>query len=80
MESKEETNALQVVNPYIETEPQVEQQDESNSFKEIIMEHSTIILLYLLALVEFAQVVYLYVQLKNVDPNSVTVRRRNGNK
>jgi len=40
------------------------------------MENSTIILLYILALIEFAQVVYLYVQLKNVDPSAVTVTKK----
>ena len=79
MMSKEETNSLQVVNPYAEMEPEVKKDDDDGlkSFGELVMENSTIILLYLLALVEFAQVIYLYVQLKNVDPSSVTVRRRN---
>jgi len=77
MLSTKETNALQVVNPYAETEPQQVQSDEESSFKKIIMEHSTIILLYILALIEFAQVVYLYVQLKNVAPDTITVKRRN---
>lgn len=82
MLSKEETNALQVVNPYVDSEPtDVKEKDDGlKSFKEILMENSTIILLYLLALVEFAQVVYLYIQLKNIDPTTVKVKRRNNNK
>ena len=82
MLSKEETNALQVVNPYVDSEPtdMKEKDDGLKSFKEILMENSTIILLYLLALVEFAQVVYLYIQLKNIDPTTVKVKRRNNNK
>lgn len=80
MMSKEETNALQVVNPYADKAPQQNQNSNLKSFKELLIENSTIILLYILALVEFAQVVYLYIQLKNIDPNSVTVRRRNNNK
>ncbi len=82
MLSKEETNALQVVNPYVDSEPaDVKEKDDGlKSFKEILMENSTIILLYLLALVEFAQVVYLYIQLKNIDPTTVKVKRRNKNK
>ena len=74
---KEETNALQVVNPYVEKEPGQYEDDNLKSMKDILMENSTIILLYLLALVEFAQVIYLYVQLKNVSPDVVTIKRRN---
>lgn len=82
MMSKEETDALQVVNPYIETSPthKVEQLNEESVLAKAIREHSTIILLYVLALVEFGQVIYLYVQLKNVDPASVSVKRRNKKK
>lgn len=79
MMSKEEMNALQVVNPYVEDAPTIKKDDGTKSFKEIVMENSTIILLYILALVEFAQVIYLYVQLKNVSPDAtkVNLRRRN---
>lgn len=80
MLSKEETNALQVVSPYVEKTPLVETNEEEGTFKDILMEHSTIILLYLLALIEFGQVIYLYVQLKNVSPDTVDVRRRGKNK
>jgi len=82
MMSKEETNALQVVNPYVETQPQnkIEYKSEESSFAQALREHSTIILLYILAVIEFGQVIYLYIQLKNVNPTSVTVRRRNNNK
>lgn len=77
MMSKEETNALQVVNPYAEVNPQKNQQNTNKqTFKDALMEHSTIILLYILALIEFGQVVYLYIQLKSVSPETVTVRRR----
>lgn len=81
MLSEEETNALQVVSPYTESSNYVntDNDNETKGIKEIIMENSTIILLYLLALVEFAQVVYLYVQLKSVNPDAVTVKRRKGN-
>lgn len=74
MMSKEETNALQVVSPYIEIAPN--EQQELKTLKELLIENSTIILLYILALVEFAQVIYLYVQLKSVNPAAVTVTRR----
>ena len=76
MMSKEETNALQVVSPYVEVDT-TQKNSNVKSFKEIIIDNSTIILLYLLALVEFIQVVYLYVQLKNVDSDAVMVKRRN---
>ena len=74
MMSKEETNALQVVSPYVEFEP--DQKQELKTLKELLIENSTIILLYILVLVEFAQVIYLYIQLKIVNPNAVTVTRR----
>jgi len=78
MMSKEETNALQVISPYVDRENQI---NEENSLKQILIDNSTIILLYILALVEFAQVVYLYVQLKNTNPGALEVtRRRNKNK
>ena len=81
MMSKEESNALQVVNPYVELNPQDSPKDtDLKTLKELLIENSTIILLYLLALVEFGQVVYLYVQLKNVSPDAVMIRRRNKNK
>lgn len=82
MMSKEETNALQVVNPYVETTPHDKtlEQNEESPLAKAIRKHSTIILLYILALVEFVQVIYLYVQLKSVNPSSVTVKRRNKNK
>ena len=81
MMSKEESNALQVVNPYIEINPQDSQKDNGlKTLKELLIENSTIILLYILALVEFGQVVYLYIQLKNVSPDTVTIRRRNRKK
>lgn len=79
MLSLEETNnmvSLETVNPYAET-------NNSNTFdwkKELwntIKENSTIILLYLLALVEFLQVVYLYTKLKEVNPDEVITKRRN---
>lgn len=77
MTAKEETNALQVVNPYTENETKVEQKESNSStWKEILIDNATIILLYILALVEFAQVVYLYVQLKSVNPDAITVKRR----
>jgi len=76
MLSKEETNALQVVNPYSEINPKEKDDDKFSDLKEVLMENSTIILLYILALIEFAQVVYLYVQLKNVDPSAVTVTKK----
>lgn len=81
MLSEEETNALQVVSPYTENSNYVDAENDSETkgIKELIMENSTIILLYLLALVEFAQVVYLYVQLKGVNPDAVAVKRRKGN-
>ena len=73
MMAKEEVNALQVVSPNVDSE--VKQEAEEKTFKDILIEHSTIILLYVLALVEFAQVIYLYVQLKQVNPDAVAVRR-----
>ena len=76
MMPKEETNALQAVNPYKEERPTIQQEDNLETMKEILMENSTIILLYILALIEFGQVIYLYIQLKNVDPSALTVRRR----
>ena len=77
MAAKEETNALQVVNPYVEQEPTIEKKDSNSStWKEILIDNATIILLYILALVEFAQVVYLYVELKSVNPDAITVKRR----
>lgn len=81
MMSKEETNALHVVNPYADIKPQYKQEStEIKTFKDILIENSTIILLYILALIEFGQVVYLYVQLKSISPDAVTVRRRNKQK
>ena len=77
MVAKEETNALQVVNPYVEQEPVIQQNDsDSSSWKQILVDNATIILLYILALIEFAQVVYLYVELKSVNPDAITVKRR----
>ena len=77
MMPKDESNALQVVNPYAETAPQNNKTDtKEQTFKDALIEHSTIILLYILALIEFGQVIYLYVQLKSVSPETVTVRRR----
>ncbi len=81
MMSKEETNALQVVNPNPNQNTEVKEEEEENDFAQAVVDNSTIILLYLLAVVEFAQVVYLYVQLKNVNPSAVTpVKRRSKNK
>lgn len=83
MMSKSETNALQVVNPYVEVEPNtntVPIRSEESPLVKAIREHSTIILLYVLALIEFAQVIYLYVQLKNTNPDITSVRRRDKNK
>ena len=77
MMAKEETNALHVVSPYVENAPQIEENKEIDSFKQVLIDNSTIILLYLLALIEFAQVIYLYVQLKSVSPDVVNVRRKN---
>lgn len=83
MMSKQETNALQVVNPYEEEINQTmdvkEYAEEESSIQKAVREHSTIILLYVLALIEFAQVIYLYVQLKNVNPTSVSIKRRKRN-
>ena len=77
MMSKEETNALQVVSPSANETPKKE---EKHTIKQALIDNSTIILLYVLALVEFAQVVYLYVQLKNVNPEATVItRRRNKN-
>ena len=72
---KGETNALQVVSPYTEKEP-----GDVNEYgmMQVVKDNMTIILLYILALVEFGQVVYLYIQLKSVNPESVTtIKRRN---
>ena len=82
MMSKDETSALQVVNPYVDVNYNSNNKVENNNdgIKEALSEHSTIILLYLLALVEFAQVVYLYVQLKNINPEVDLIRRRGKNK
>lgn len=81
MMSKEESNAFQVVNPYVEVNPYDSQKDTGlKTMKELLIENSTIILLYILALVEFGQVIYLYIQLKNVSPDTVTIRRRNRKK
>lgn len=81
MMSQEETDALQVVSPYVDVSPEQRPQSTSlKSFKEILIENATIILLYILALIEFGQVVYLYVQLKNVAPDTVNVKRRNRKK
>lgn len=80
MLSKEETDALQVVSPYTDVAPVIEQKGDIDAIKETLIENSTIILLYILALVEFAQVVYLYVELKKVNPGVVTAKRRNKNK
>lgn len=78
MLSKEETNALQIVEPDIKENNEAE---ETSELKQILIDNSTIILLYILALIEFAQVVYLYIQLKSVNPEAVSVtRRRNKNK
>ena len=77
MMSKEETDAIQTVSPYVDNAPAEKQNAESQYLKEALMQHSTIILLYILALVEFGQVVYLYVELKKIDPSTVSVKRRN---
>ena len=76
MLDKEETNALLVVSPYTEQELSLNETGK-NLIWESIKRHSTIILLYLLALIEFIQVVYLYMQLKGVDSEVIKVKRRN---
>lgn len=43
--------------------------DKFGVYGNAIKLNATIILLYLLALIEFAQVIYLYKQLKNIDPS-----------
>jgi len=77
MLAKEEENAYQEVNPYVENDINENNNSSNIDWKEALKNHATIILLYLLALVEFGQVVYLYIKLKNVSPNSVEYRRRN---
>lgn len=79
MMSKEESDALKTISIYTEEPSKVEIKGKSRMWK-ILEENATIILLYLLALVEFGQVIYLYVQLKNVNPEAIIVRRRNKNK
>ena len=76
MMSKEETNAMQQVN----NTPTTKEEKEEDEFKQAIIDHSTIILLYLLALIEFGQVVYLYIELKKVNPSSVIINKRRRNK
>lgn len=73
MLAKEEEDALQVVSPNVD----LNLPKEEVTWKEIVKKNSTIILLYILALVEFAQVVYLYIQLKNINADTVTIKRRN---
>ena len=79
MLAKEETNALQVVNPYAEQVPQIIETHENEMWK-IIKDNATIILLYILAVIEFAQVIYLYVQLQKVNPEEPILKRRNKQK
>ena len=80
MNAKEEEDALKTISIYQEQAKGTNEKSEKDYFFEAVKENSTIILLYLLALVEFGQVIYLYIQLKSVNPDSVTVRRRNKNK
>lgn len=77
MLAKEEENAYVEVNPYAENNSTIINKADNIDWKESLKNHATIILLYLLALIEFGQVVYLYIKLKNVSPNSVEYRRRN---
>ena len=75
---EEETNALTNVTIYSEAKtPTYDGISAWDGIKESLKKHATIILLYVLALIEFAQVVYLYVQLKSVNPDVVEVKRRN---
>lgn len=79
MLSQEETNALRnlEVSPYAETTTKNnEKYNWKSELWNTLKENSTIILLYLLALVEFIQVVYLYTKLKEVNPEEVMVKRR----
>lgn len=84
MLSKEETDALQTVSPYVEQDnTSIKDKEELKWQTELwntVKENSTVILLYLLALVEFVQVVYLYTELekiKNVNAPKETRRKAN---
>lgn len=77
VDPKSESSYLEV-NPYVEVigKDVVNAKSNGSKFIRVLKANSTIILLYLLALVEFAQVVYLYIQLKKVDPEKLIVKRR----
>lgn len=78
MLSEEETNALKSleVSPYSENTLQKQEYDWKKELWNTVKENSTIILLYLLAIVEFVQVVYLYTKLKEVNPDELIIKRR----
>ncbi len=77
MMSEQETNALQIVQPNDNNiGSAIMNEKTEKTFWDLVAENSTIILLYLLALVEFGQVIYLYVQLQSVNPDSLKVKRR----
>ena len=85
MLSKEETDALQTVSPYVEQDnTSIKDKEELKWQTELwntVKENSTVILLYLLALVEFVQVVYLYTELEKVkNANEPKETRRKANK
>ena len=80
MLAKEEEDALKTISVYTENKSQNSSSDGNKNYLwEAVKDNSTIILLYLLALVEFGQVIYLYVELKRVNPDfdryNVTRRR-----
>lgn len=77
MMPKEESNSLQQVGTSTDKK---EEQEEADYLKQALKDHSTIILLYLLAVVEFVQVIYLYIQLKSVNPSMVTTTKKRRNK
>ena len=78
MLAKEEQDALKTISVYTEDESKAGTVfSDKNYLWEAVKENATIILLYLLALVEFGQVIYLYTQLKNINPDIDTLRRRN---
>ena len=69
-----ESDLLMTVSPYAEVNNTKPKNSTWPQIVKILKQNATIILLYLLALVEFAQVVYLYVQLKAVDPDRLKVK------
>ena len=76
MLAKEEENALQVVGPNVTDEPNIST-DDAKIFEKL-KANALVIIVYFLALVEFIQVIYLYVKLEKTKKELAEKKTRNG--